>query len=208
MAEGTICPKCDYVRKVEEAVPDWQCPSCQVVYAKFQPAVELAGGAVMCQQEPVAVHSNDRQLQNLRASQNLMYGIAAGAGAALVGAVLWAVISAITKYQIGWMAIGVGVLVGYAVRLAGKGVDNSFGIAGAMLSFLGCVIGNFLTVVIVISNQESMSILEILSRVTPGIFMAVMKDSFQAMDLLFYGFAVYEGYKFSMIRQEEQAERT
>lgn len=208
MAEGTICPKCDYVRQVEDTVPDWQCPSCQVVYAKFQQAAALVGGDVMYQQETVGALSSDSYLQNLRNNQNLAYGIAAGASAACVGAVLWAVISAVTNYQIGWMAIGIGFLVGYAIRLAGKGVDNSFGIAGAILSFLGCVAGNFLTVVIVVSNQESLSMLGLLSRVTPGIFMGIMKDVFQPMDLLFYGFAVYEGYKFSIIRMEEQAERT
>jgi glutaredoxin len=29
-----ICPKCNYVRKLTDEAPDWQCPSCQVVYAK------------------------------------------------------------------------------------------------------------------------------------------------------------------------------
>ena len=29
------CPKCGYVRKRNDTAPDWQCPSCQIVYAKF-----------------------------------------------------------------------------------------------------------------------------------------------------------------------------
>ena len=29
-----ICPKCNYVRKETDDVPDWQCPSCQVAYNK------------------------------------------------------------------------------------------------------------------------------------------------------------------------------
>lgn len=30
------CPKCDYVRSAADAVvPDWQCPKCGIVYAKF-----------------------------------------------------------------------------------------------------------------------------------------------------------------------------
>ena len=28
------CPKCSYVRKAEDVAPEWQCPACQVVYAK------------------------------------------------------------------------------------------------------------------------------------------------------------------------------
>lgn len=29
------CPKCSYTRKPVETVPDWQCPSCGIAYAKF-----------------------------------------------------------------------------------------------------------------------------------------------------------------------------
>ena len=28
------CPSCGYVRKPEDQAPEWQCPACQVVYAK------------------------------------------------------------------------------------------------------------------------------------------------------------------------------
>jgi glutaredoxin len=28
------CPSCGYVRKPDDIAPDWQCPACQVVYAK------------------------------------------------------------------------------------------------------------------------------------------------------------------------------
>jgi protein-disulfide isomerase len=28
------CPKCGYLRKAQEAAPEWQCPSCGVAYAK------------------------------------------------------------------------------------------------------------------------------------------------------------------------------
>ena len=45
MAEGTRCPKCGYVRKNDEVVPEWQCPACQVVYTKAQPEPEPAFSA-------------------------------------------------------------------------------------------------------------------------------------------------------------------
>jgi len=196
VSEGTICPKCNYVRSGEETVPAWQCPSCQVVYAKAQP---VAAGIVG---DAVDALPTDSPLGESRGKQNLAFGIAAGAGAALVGAVIWAVVTAVTNYQIGWMAVGVGFLVGYAVRSAGNGTDSSFGIAGAALSFLGCFVGNFLTVVIVVSRQESLPILQILSRITPELFAELMKETFQPMDLLFYGIAVYEGFKLSIAQSE------
>jgi glutaredoxin len=30
------CPKCGYIRKEEEFAPEWQCPKCQIVYAKYR----------------------------------------------------------------------------------------------------------------------------------------------------------------------------
>lgn len=29
-----ICPKCKYIRKSTETVPDWQCPACGIAYSK------------------------------------------------------------------------------------------------------------------------------------------------------------------------------
>lgn len=31
---GLRCPSCGYERKLDEIAPEWQCPACQVVYAK------------------------------------------------------------------------------------------------------------------------------------------------------------------------------
>jgi uncharacterized Tic20 family protein len=36
------CPKCAYVRTESETVPDWQCPKCGIVYAKFGQAPPAA----------------------------------------------------------------------------------------------------------------------------------------------------------------------
>ena len=54
--------------------------------------------------------------EQLKHEQSLPMGLMAGAGAALLGAIGWAVITALTKFQIGFMAVGVGFLVGTAVR--------------------------------------------------------------------------------------------
>jgi hypothetical protein len=138
-----------------------------------------------------------RAVERLREEQNLLAGLAAGAVAALVGAVLWAVITNLTGYQIGFMAIGVGFLVGYAVRIVGKGMDQTFGIGGAVLALLGCVVGNALTILAIIATQENMTYAEVWSRVDLSIIVGLMTETFSPIDLLFYGIAVYEGYKLS-----------
>ena len=68
--------------------------------------------------------------------------VLAGLIAAGLGAYLWAVITIATGYQIGFMAIGVGVLVGSAVRGFGKGIEPVFGVIGTTLALLGCAAGS------------------------------------------------------------------
>lgn len=139
-------------------------------------------------------------LEQLRSQQNLFGGVLAGAVAALVGAAVWAAVTVFTGYQIGWLAVGVGFLVGFAVRTVGKGVDKVFGIAGAVLALLGCLAGNLLAVCGMIARQESMDLLTVLSRLDAGVAFELLQATFSPIDLLFYGFAVWEGYRFS-IRQ-------
>jgi hypothetical protein len=137
-------------------------------------------------------------MQGFRSEQNLMMGVAGGAAAALAGAAVWAIITVATDFQIGWMAVGVGFLVGYSVRALGKGIDRQFGIAGASLAFLGCVLGNLLAVCIMAAKQEKIPVMDILSQLTPGLAGELMKATFHPLDLLFYGIALYEGYKLSL----------
>ena len=144
-------------------------------------------------------------ISELRARQSLTAGLAAGAVAALVSAGVWAAITAITDFQIGWMAIGVGCLVGYAIRTFGKGIDKSFGVMGAVLAVLGCALGNLLSVCIMISQQEGVPILSVISVLTPEIVGELTVVTFHPMDVLFYAMAIYAGYKFS-VRQITEGE--
>lgn len=143
-------------------------------------------------------------LGQVRSEQNLTMGILAGAVAALVGAGAWALITIITNFQIGWMAVGVGFLVGFAVQKFGKGVDKAFGIAGAVLALLGCVLGNLLTACGLVAAAQQVSFTSVLAQLTPSTIAALMGATFSPMDLLFYGIAVYEGYKLSFRRITEQ----
>jgi hypothetical protein len=136
-------------------------------------------------------------IEQLRSQQNLAGGVIAGLVAALAGAAVWAGITVLTNFQIGWMAVGVGFLVGFAVRAVGKGVDKSFGIAGAILALLGCLTGNLLAVCGIVSRQEGIPFFTLLSRLNVQMIQELMTATFSPMDLLFYGIAVYESYRFS-----------
>lgn len=138
--------------------------------------------------------------ETIKSNQNLPMGIVGGGLAALIGSLAWGGITFATGYQIGWMAVGVGFLVGFAVRLTGKGIDQIFGIVGAILALIGCMLGNVFATCIAVSNQEAMPLMEVIGLLNFRVMADILTASFHPMDLLFYGLAVYEGYKFSFRR--------
>ncbi len=146
--------------------------------------------------------------ERLRAEQNPLLGLVAGGMAALIGAGLWAAVTVITKYQIGWMAIGVAFIVGLAIRVFGKGVDKFYSFLGAGLALVAVILGNLLMLAVLLAQQESVSLLIVLGVMltNPALDMELLAQNFSFFDLLFYGFAVYYGYRYST-RQITPAER-
>lgn len=139
----------------------------------------------------------ERALDVFRQEQNLVVGSMAGLVAAVSGAAVWAGVTVLTEYQIGWIAVGLGFLVGIAMRTMGKGIDQVFGVVGAMLALLGCVLGNVLTIAWYISAQTGASLLNVLTELDIELMIELITETFQFMDILFYGLALYFGYKYS-----------
>ena len=157
-------------------------------------------------EQPLSQEELGIRIEELKMKQNLPLAIIAGLGSAIVMAILWAVITVVTKYQIGYMAIAVGFVVGYAVNFAGKGIDKIYGIIGAVCALLGCVVGNFLSQVgfIALDPEIGLSYFQSLKLLLSDmpITVEIMKETFSPIDILFYGIAIYEGYRFSFRKIE------
>jgi len=137
------------------------------------------------------------RIEALKDEQTLGRGIIGGLLGGLIGAMLWALVTYVTDFQIGWMAVGVGFMVGLGMHSMGRGIDRIFGVVGAIIALLGVVLGNFLVIIGVIADLEGASIFEILFRFKYSMTFFLMKETFQFMDVLFYGLAIYTGYRFS-----------
>ena len=137
----------------------------------------------------------EQYLGRLRENQNLGAGLLSGIVAAAVGAVAWAAFTYATNYKLGLTAIIVGAFVGYAVRRFGRGVDIQFKIMGATLALLGCLAGNLLMVCAILARQEKLSLVAVISLLTPAKVVRLVQVTFDSADILFYGIAVFEGFK-------------
>lgn len=97
--------------------------------------------------------------------------------------------------------MGVGVAVGFTIQKFGKGLTPVYGILGAGLALIACFCGNIISYTCFIADQyESYSYLEAISNLNWDISMSIAIETFQPMDVLFYGLAIYTGYMFSIKR--------
>jgi len=140
--------------------------------------------------------STQPAIEQLDTESNLIMGLIGGALAMLVSAVIWGGITYFTEYQISWMAIGVGFLVGVAVKFFGKGKSMVFGISSAALALIGCVLGNLMFYSGIIAREEGASFLRVFFffLTSPGAAIELFTLAFEFMDILFYALAAYVGF--------------
>lgn len=176
-------------------------PVFQGECADFQKDEELEKMAPTPKPEDYTVRLDKEQLL---AEQNLLKGVSLGIVASIVGAAAWSLISISTGYQIGYMAIGVGFLVGYAMR-QGKGVTPIFGIIGAALALLSCVLGDFFSMIGLVAKEYEIPFWEVVTGLELEDITSLMMENLASMTIVFYGIALYEGYKLSF-REQKQPE--
>jgi len=169
----------------------------------FQKAQEIEAG-----ERNVQYEINEDKLQHylteLKHEENFTGAIIAGIISAIVSAALWAVITVATNYQIAYMAIAVGIIVGFAIRILGKGISQKFGILGAIFALAGCVLGNIFSIIGFAAQEAGVGFFAMLSQVDFATIPSVLSAWFSPMDLVFYGAALYMGYNFSFRKISEE----
>jgi hypothetical protein len=84
---------------------------------------------------------------------NTIGGIIGGLIGGLVGALLWAGISAWTGYEIGWIAWGIGGLVGLGCVKGGKGGGVPVAVIAVVITILSLVAGKYAAVEFILAGQ-------------------------------------------------------
>ncbi len=143
-------------------------------------------------------------IARLRDNQNLGGALAGGLLGAVAGAALWAVITALTKFHIGWEVIGVGLLTGFGVRTLGRGVDPIFGYIGAVFTLFGIVLGRILSAMVFVAADQHIPYWELASRMTINEAWVILTARLAVVQLLFFGAVIYYGYRASFHRAGEQ----
>ena len=141
--------------------------------------------------------SRELAIASLRKQQNLSLAIAGGVGVAIAAAIVWAIVTVVTKMELGIAAVAVGYAVGRTIKELGKGIDPVFGYLGAGCALLGCLLGNLFSAVAFYAGAQNIPLSQALMNLDAALVEKLFTVFFQPMDLLFYGIAIYEGYRFS-----------
>jgi hypothetical protein len=130
--------------------------------------------------------------------ENLPFGIFAGIISAGVGALIWMGITVVTGLHAEYVApLVVGAVVGFTVRYIGNGSGLTFGIIGAVLTLIGCLGGEIITVVQLASTPQR----DFLNTLITIDLKQLIANVFDRMDLimyLIYGIGIVEGYMLSL----------
>ena len=125
-----------------------------------------------------------RLARQLIAEQNPGGAIMGGFGAALVGALAWGAIALVTGGSYSIVAIGLGAMVGYAVKIFGKGVTDLYSYIAAGFAVFGCLAGKAITLALIGGRGYE----RLLSR---------FFSSLGFMDLVFWFVAIFGAWWFA-----------
>jgi len=112
-------------------------------------------------------------------------------------ALIWTLITVITKYQIGYIALGIGFVVGYLVQRLGNGNNLLFGLIGGIFSLIACVVGDLFSMIVFVADEYNESYFTILSGLSFSDCIYILQNSIQPMSIFFYAIAGYTGFKFA-----------
>lgn len=124
--------------------------------------------------------------------------VLAGAGVAVAGSAVWALIAYLTKYEISLMAVVLGAVIGAVVfRVGGRVRNPALALAGGALAVFGCALGSLLAEIFVlmghgIPGSLVMSHLNLVLRAYPA--------SVGALGFLFWAIAAIYGYRIALGR--------
>ncbi len=143
-----------------------------------------------------------------RSEQHLPFATLAGLIGALIGIAVWLGFTVVANVQIGWMALGVGLIVGTMVRHTGHGIDRVFGLMAAVVSMAGCVTGTLLAGCwLVATESEELVFADLVLSLTPGLVTRILEAMLSPTNLVFGSVAAVGAYWIAIqrMRREERA---
>ena len=104
--------------------------------------------------------------QRLMNAQSLRGAFMAGLITIIIFSVFWIALTELFDRVFPWLTVLLGYLLGFAVRIAGKGVDWRFPLLAALLAIVGAVTANVMLAAVTTAESLGVGTLSLLQSVT------------------------------------------
>ncbi len=104
--------------------------------------------------------------QRLVDAQSPRNAIMAGLIVIIVFSIFWVSVTTLSNKHFPWFTVILGMMLGYAIRVTGRGLDWRFPTMAAALAMLGSLCSNIVVAASVTAERESTSTIDILLSVT------------------------------------------
>jgi uncharacterized membrane protein YeaQ/YmgE (transglycosylase-associated protein family) len=119
---------------------------------------------------------------------NLILGLIGGTIAMIVCAVIWASLLYPFQTYVNWIAVILGLAVGFGARWLAKGGSRRLGLIAAILSLIGCILSHFIAYSSYYMRIYDWTISEPFARL--DFLAAAFRGNFVPLDLLFYAVGI------------------
>lgn len=133
--------------------------------------------------EPVTLGAEDGR--KLEKQQSLRDATAAALIVVILFSILWAMLSTLVGGIYPWMTVVLGMLVGLAIRRAGRGVDWRFPTLAAVVTLVGALAGNVIVAAAFTAEALDTSTIEILRAATSMTWPVYFREVVSAADIVF-----------------------
>lgn len=140
---------------------------------------------------PEEKEQNYKLASQLLSEQNFGSAVIGGSFAAIIAAGIYAVVTVEMGYATAFLAIGIGVVVGFAVQYLGRGIETKFAVIASVLAVVGCVLGNIFAFILFGARAHDRSLFEIAASIEFGQLTHFVFADFQLLDWLFWPLAIY-----------------
>ncbi len=127
--------------------------------------------------------------ERLLRAQSIAYALMAGLMAVIIFAVIWSLLTAALGRIFPWMTLLLGVLVGFAVRRAGHGLDWRFPCLAGALAFVGSIFSKVVIAAGTTAGEFEISTMKVLRSVTTMTWPVFFDEAMTAADWVFAVFA-------------------
>ena len=125
---------------------------------------------------------------------NVIAAILAGLFSCITVSSVWAFITVNAEAQWIFMGIIAGLVVGWFVKVASGGNNNTIGFIGAIFALFSCLLGDFLTNVGFIAQSEGLTYFQTLGSINLSDFFEIAFIGFDFFSVIIYGLATIEGW--------------